>query len=207
MRHSGTNIRSVFLTFIYVYIGKCFYCFFLLVISPCLPLHPVIVIIATTCVFLTFMCTYIRKCFYWFFFFLSFYFYVLPHILLLLLLLPQLLIGAIAGLLAARYLAPALVWGGYGESDGIRPDSHAASWAVRREALTHQYVSRLAAQATGKAALATDGDEIDSRQNTLQPGGSTSVVTKNLSQLSAGALQVGICVCVFLFLRLSPLAN
>ena len=95
--------------------------------------------------------------------------------------------GAIAGLLAARYLAPALIWGGVGESDGIRPDSRAASWAVRREALTHQYVSRLAAQATGKAALTSDGDDLESRPGSADNPG---VVTKNLSQLSAGALQV-----------------
>lgn len=104
--------------------------------------------------------------------------------------------GAIAGLLAARYLAPALVWGGVGEADGIRPDSRAASWAVRREALTNQYVSRMAAQATGKAAL--NDDDPDWGHSGTDGG---AVVTKNLSQLSAGALQVCLfvwfwcCVC------------
>ncbi|CAM9135904.1 unnamed protein product [Laminaria digitata] len=97
-------------------------------------------------------------------------------------------LGAIAGLLAARHLAPALIWGGIGENDQIRADSRATSWAVRREALTNQYVSRLAAQATGKAALNSDADDVESKQSsTGHPG--AQVVTKNLSQLSAGALQ------------------
>lgn len=101
--------------------------------------------------------------------------------------------GAIAGLLAARYLAPALVWGGVseGSNGGINPDSKAKSWAVRREALTNQYVSRLADQAAGKGRAALDsngtGDE-------MKDGSGRGPVTKNLSQLSAGALTV--CTCV-----------
>ncbi|CAM9928150.1 unnamed protein product, partial [Ectocarpus sp. 12 AP-2014] len=64
----------------------------------------------------------------------------------------------------------------------------AKSWAVRREALTHQYVSRLAAEAqqTGQAALNSNGDESkdDSRRS-----GAAPVHPRNLSNLSAKALE------------------
>eukprot|EP00752_Nemacystus_decipiens_P014993 g13350.t1 len=100
-------------------------------------------------------------------------------------------LGAIAGLLAARYLAPALVWGGVaeGSNGGINPDSKAKSWAVRREALTNQYVSRLAEQAAGKgrAALESDGTADEMKDASGKSAGGP--VTKNLSQLSAGALE------------------
>ena len=106
--------------------------------------------------------------------------------------------GAIAGALAARYIAPALLWGGIvGESEGILPDSNAKSWAKRREMLTNQYVANLAAKAQGQASF---GESVAG--NVKQPGDAlyASVasdadvdndgVAKNLSQLSAGALQV-----------------
>lgn len=100
--------------------------------------------------------------------------------------------GAIAGLLAARYLAPALVWGGVaGESEGIRPDSGAKTWAIRREKLTDQYVSRLAAQATGRSAMGgSTGEESKFSTNQSDAANGNAGMTKNLSQLSAGAIQV-----------------
>lgn len=91
--------------------------------------------------------------------------------------------GAIAGLLAARYLAPALMWGVVGENDAIIPDSRAKSWAVRREALTDQYVSRLAAQAKGRSALSP-------KAGAAAGNNDTKPTVKNLSELSADALQV-----------------
>lgn len=110
--------------------------------------------------------------------------------------------GAIAGLLAARYLAPALVWGGIGESDGIRPDSQATSWAARREALTNQYVSRLAAKAQGAAAAAGDhasadgGGGVAGEHESKERQDSDAGVPKNLTDLTAGALEVrGVLVC------------
>lgn len=118
--------------------------------------------------------------------------------------------GAIAGLLAARYLAPALVWGGVGESDGIRPDSQATSWSTRREALTNQYVSRLAAKARDAAAAsdiasADDGGgggagehESKERQDSDAEG-----APKNLTDLTAGALEVCCVVLCCVFVRVS----
>eukprot|EP00904_Undaria_pinnatifida_P008153 jgi/Undpi1/4468/HiC_scaffold_17.g07822.m1 len=94
-------------------------------------------------------------------------------------------LGGIAGLLAARYLAPALVWGGVGESDGIRGDSQATSWAARREALTNQYVSRLAAKA--KDAALSDIASADGgagRESKSHEG-----IPNNLTGLTAGALE------------------
>lgn len=82
------------------------------------------------------------------------------------------------------------MWGGVseGSNGGINPDSKAKSWAVRREALTNQYVSRLAEQAAGKGRAALDSNNTgDESKDASRKGGP---VTKNLSQLSAGALEV-----------------
>lgn len=102
--------------------------------------------------------------------------------------------GAIAGLLAARYLAPALLWGGIGESDGIRGDSQATSWSVRREALTNQYVSRLAAKAREAAASdiasADGGGGGEGNESKARRDSDVGGVAKNLTDVTAGALEV-----------------
>lgn len=84
------------------------------------------------------------------------------------------------------------MWGGGpldGGTTGIIPDSKAKSWAQRREALTHQYVSRLAAEAqqTGQAALNSNGDE---SKDESRKSGAASVYPKNLSNLSAKGIEV-----------------
>lgn len=115
--------------------------------------------------------------------------------------------GAIAGLLAARYIAPPLVWGGsVGESEAIRPDSNAKSWALRREALTDHYIARLAVQAKG-SALSGDGESKIS-SDTVNDGGAnvitmgSDVVSENLSQLDTEALRVSNRVENILLLRI-----
>lgn len=104
--------------------------------------------------------------------------------------------GVIAGLLAARHLAPALVWGGIGESDRFRPDSGAASWAERKMVHYDRYVAKMAALATGRAGPASDGDERESSQNsTGESGSEVSALQRTLSKHSVGALKV----CCLLF--------
>lgn len=98
--------------------------------------------------------------------------------------------GLIAGLLAARYLIPAIVWGTVDER-AIRPDSGAKSWAIRREQLTDQYVSRLAAEAGGRTDLEDDDEADIDGQPPLLSEASADARAKNMSGLDPDDLKVG----------------
>lgn len=91
--------------------------------------------------------------------------------------------GLLAGILAARYLVTYVTWGAAEEGATIQADSHAKNWAIRREKLTDQYVSKLAAEASTRRGE----DGVVSEAGTRE--GSDAHVG-NLSGLSAIALQV-----------------
>lgn len=90
-----------------------------------------------------------------------------------------------------------MVWGVVDER-AIAPDSGAKTWATRREQLTNQYVSRLAAQAKGQPVEDDLDDDVGASGRPSLVSGSPEnsadfkSKNQNLSALDADALQVGV---------------